>query len=90
MFKGGNNKIEFETCMIKLCNPKLTADIGAMLTRIEKLERVVRSGGAVQTVSAISENASSVNNAANTEGRSHSPKSDSGNSKANILASIKI
>ncbi len=86
MFKGGNNKIEFETCMIKLCNPKLTADIGAMLTRIEKLERVVRSGGAVQTVSAISENASSVNNAANTEGRSHSPKSDSGNSKANNTA----
>ena len=48
MFKGGNNKIEFETCMIKLCNPKLTADIGAMLTRIEKLERAVRSGITVQ------------------------------------------
>lgn len=44
MFKGGNNKIEFETCMIKLCNPKLATDIGAMLTRIEKLERAVRSG----------------------------------------------
>lgn len=44
MFKGGNNRIEFETCMIKLCNPKLSADVGAMLSRIEKLERAVRSG----------------------------------------------
>ena len=44
MFKGGSNKIEFETCMIKLCNPKLTADVGAMLARIEKLERAVQSG----------------------------------------------
>jgi len=44
MFRGGNNKIEFETCMVKLCNPKLSADVGAMLTRIEKLERAVRSG----------------------------------------------
>ncbi|MBQ3970335.1 MAG: DNA polymerase III subunit gamma/tau [Clostridia bacterium] len=47
MFKGGNNKIEFETCMIKLCNPRLTADVGAMLTRIDKLERAVRSGSFV-------------------------------------------
>lgn len=49
MFKGGNNKIEFETCMIKLCNPKLTADVGAMLSRIEKLERAVRSGITIQS-----------------------------------------
>ena len=49
MFRGVNNKLEFETCMIKLCNPKLSADIGAMLTRIEKLERAVRNGINVQT-----------------------------------------
>ncbi len=44
MFRGGNNKIEFETCMIKLCNPKLSTDIGAVISRIEKLERSVRLG----------------------------------------------
>lgn len=44
MFKGGNNRIEFETCMIKLCNPKLSTDTQAILTRLEKLERSVRAG----------------------------------------------
>ena len=44
MFKGGSNRIEFETCMIKLCNPRLSTDIGAVLARIEKLERAVRAG----------------------------------------------
>ena len=60
MFKGGNNKIEFETCMIKLCNPRLTADVGAMLTRIDKLERAVRSGSFVsysKQENTVSENA---------------------------------
>ena len=64
MFKGGSNKIEFETCMIKLCNPKLTADVGAMLARIEKLERAVRSGITVQTASAaVGQNISAANTA---------------------------
>lgn len=39
MFRGGNNKTEFETCMIKLCTPRLSADMGAILARLEKLER---------------------------------------------------
>lgn len=44
MFKGGSNRIEFETCLIKLCNPKLSTDIDAVITRLEKLERAVRAG----------------------------------------------
>ncbi len=47
MFKGGSDKIELETCMIKLCNPKLSTDTRAILTRLEKLERAlgeIRSG----------------------------------------------
>lgn len=44
MFKGGNNKTEFETCMIKLCSPRLSADLGAILARLEKLERTYASG----------------------------------------------
>lgn len=43
MFRGGNNRIEFETCMIKLCSPKLSTDVEAMLTRIDKLERSLRA-----------------------------------------------
>ena len=39
MFRGGNNRIEFETCMIKLCSPRLSTDISAILARLEKLER---------------------------------------------------
>lgn len=39
MFRGGNNKIEFETCMIKLCSPRLSTDPSAILARLEKLER---------------------------------------------------
>ena len=39
MFKGGNNKIEFETCMIKLCTPRLSSDMSSILARLEKLER---------------------------------------------------
>lgn len=50
MFRGGNNRIEFETCMIKLCSPKLSTDISAVLTRLERLERAVRSGANVQAV----------------------------------------
>ncbi len=51
MFKGGSDKIELETCMIKLCNPKLSTDVQAILTRMEKLERAlaeVRSGDEVR------------------------------------------
>ena len=44
MFKGGNNKTEFETCMIKLCSPRLSSDLGAILARLEKLERTYASG----------------------------------------------
>ena len=44
MFKGGNSRIEFETCVIKLCSPKLSTDLEAMLTRIDKLERSLRAG----------------------------------------------
>lgn len=43
MFRGGNNRIEFETCVIKLCSPKLSTDVEAMLTRIDKLERSLRA-----------------------------------------------
>lgn len=43
MSKSGNNRIELETCMIKLCSPKLSADIGAVLARLEKLERTVKA-----------------------------------------------
>lgn len=94
MFKGGNNKIEFETCMIKLCNPKLTADVGAMLTRIEKLERVVRSGGAVQVDSSISENASTVSNAVNASSnsqlsRSSAPTSENNTAKNAVKSNIR-
>ena len=39
MFKGGNNKMQFETCMIKLCSPRLSADSSAILARLERLER---------------------------------------------------
>ncbi|MBQ1388278.1 MAG: DNA polymerase III subunit gamma/tau [Clostridia bacterium] len=39
MFKGGNNKIEFETCMIKLCSPRLSYDMPAIIARLERLER---------------------------------------------------
>ena len=44
MFRGGNNKIEFETCMIKLCSPRLSDDVSAILARLEKLERIASSG----------------------------------------------
>lgn len=58
MFKGGNNRIEFETCMIKLCNPKLSTDTQAILTRLEKLERSVRAGINLSVDKAVSENLS--------------------------------
>ncbi len=58
MFKGGNNRIEFETCMIKLCNPKLSTDTQAILTRLEKLERSVRAGINLSVEKAVSENLS--------------------------------
>lgn len=48
MFKGGNNKTEFETCMIKLCSPRLSSDMSAILARLEKLERTVASGAVIQ------------------------------------------
>ena len=44
MFRGGNNKIEFETCMIKLCSPRLSTDMSAILARLEKLERTYHPG----------------------------------------------
>ena len=44
MFRGGNNKIEFETCMIKLCSPRLSTDLGALLARVERLERTYAAG----------------------------------------------
>ena len=48
MFRGGNNKIEFETCMIKLCSPRLSTDLGALLARVERLERTCAAGAAPQ------------------------------------------
>ena len=42
MFRGGNNKIEFETCMIKLCSPRLSADPAALIARLERLERTAK------------------------------------------------
>ncbi len=47
MFRGGSNKIEFETCMIKLCSPKLSDDLSSITARLEKLEIMVRQGTAV-------------------------------------------
>ena len=47
MFRGGNNKIEFETCMIKLCSPALSDDISSLKARLEKLEAIVRQGVSV-------------------------------------------
>ncbi len=44
MFRGGNNKIEFETCMIKLCSPGLSDDLSSLTARLEKLETIVRQG----------------------------------------------
>ena len=44
MFRGGNNKIEFETCMIKLCSPRLSTDLSALLARVERLERTYAAG----------------------------------------------
>ena len=44
MFKGGNNKIEFETCMIKLCSPEFSDDLSSVIARIDKLEQAVKSG----------------------------------------------
>lgn len=44
MFKGGNNKIEFETCMIKLCSPELSDDLSSVIARLDKLEQAVKSG----------------------------------------------
>lgn len=79
MFKGGSNKIEFETCMIKLCNPKLTSDVGAMLTRIEKLERAVRSGVSVQVVSPAAEQSNAAANAA--KSNENAAASTSGNNE---------
>lgn len=49
MFRGGNNKIEFETCMIKLCSPRLSTDPTALVARLERLERTAKLGAA-QTV----------------------------------------
>jgi len=44
MFRGGNNKIEFETCMIKLCSPELSDDLSSIRTRLDKLEQEVKTG----------------------------------------------
>ena len=53
MFRGGNNKIEFETCMIKLCSPALSDDISSLKARLEKLEAIVRQGVAVVSDKAV-------------------------------------
>ncbi len=37
-------RIELEMCMVRLCNPSLDTSQSALLSRIEELERVVRSG----------------------------------------------
>ncbi len=50
MFKGGNNKIEFETCMIKLCSPRLSYDMSAIIARLERLERRASNAGAAPGV----------------------------------------
>ncbi|MBQ2605197.1 MAG: DNA polymerase III subunit gamma/tau [Clostridia bacterium] len=44
MFKGGNNKIEFETCMIKLCSPELSDDLSSVRARLDKLEQEIKLG----------------------------------------------
>lgn len=49
MFRGGNNKTELETCMIKLCSPKLSDDTAALTARVEKLELLIRQGAAAVT-----------------------------------------
>lgn len=63
MFKGGSNKIEFETCMIKLCSPGLSDDISSLKARIEKLEAAVRQGIKAVPQSAPSETAASAEKA---------------------------
>ena len=55
MFRGGNNKTEFETCMIKLCTPRLSADMGAILARLEKLERSAAARLAAMPASEVNE-----------------------------------
>ena len=55
MFKGGNNKIELETCMIKLCSPRLSTDMSAIIARLEKLERTHISAAVTQPKSSQNE-----------------------------------
>lgn len=43
---GVNRRIEMEMTAIKLSNPKLTNDIGAIISRISKLETAIKNGSA--------------------------------------------
>lgn len=50
---GANSRIEMEMSFVRLCQPKLDASYDALLDRISKLERAVKTG--VQVVSSVSE-----------------------------------
>lgn len=86
MFKGGNNRIEFETCMIKLCNPRLSTDIGAVIARLEKLERAVRAG--INSVSYQNNSVSPVSDNENVQPKtSYAPISESTSSEPTDIVS---
>ncbi len=49
MFQGGNRRVEMEMTLLRLCSPELDASAGAVIRRLEMLERAVKSGGAART-----------------------------------------
>lgn len=44
IFRGGNRRVEMEMCLLKLCSPALDNTAEAMLHRISRLERTLKSG----------------------------------------------
>lgn len=61
MFRGSNKRTEIELALIKLTSPQLDTSIEALTARIAKLERLVKRGVQVQTVSDVNSSVSNAN-----------------------------